>query len=75
MNQKQFDKELGERIYKARVLERKSQVWLAKKLGVSQPHISKVESGKAGLSAYSLCRAYRAFGLNLDLITPLVEFA
>lgn len=77
---KSFDqKVVGKRIKALRLQNNVYQTTLAKDIGVSQTHMSNIESGRAGLTIDNLVKMAEIFGCSLDAIIfgeeakPVVE--
>lgn len=64
---------LGQRIKQARLDARLSQRGLAELVGVSFPHISKIEAGREPASAELLTRIADATGINPDELLLLAD--
>ncbi|MBQ8417106.1 MAG: helix-turn-helix transcriptional regulator [Phascolarctobacterium sp.] len=66
---KSFDqKVVGKRIKALRLQNNVYQTTLAKDIGVSQTHMSNIESGRAGLTIDNLVKMAEIFGCTLDEI-------
>lgn len=61
-------KEIGLRIKTLRLKNNIYQTELAKKIGVSQTHMSNIESGRAGLTLENLVKMASIFGCGIDEI-------
>ena len=61
-------KEIGLRIKTLRLKNNIYQTELAKTIGVSQTHMSNIESGRAGLTLENLVKMVHIFNCNLDEI-------
>lgn len=61
----------GERIRRARMSKGIDQGEMARRMGISQAFLSRIESGKRGCSAEILQRAAQALGLSLDQLMGL----
>lgn len=57
---------IGQRLHELRVARRWSQVELAQQLGISQPYLSKVERGRASLTAETFLRVLRLFNVGVE---------
>lgn len=69
-------KEIGLRIKTLRLKNSIYQTELAKEIGVSQTHMSNIESGRAGLTLENLVKMARIFECTIDEIvfgTELVK--
>ncbi|ACZ19806.1 transcriptional regulator, XRE family [Thermanaerovibrio acidaminovorans DSM 6589] len=56
----------GERIRRARLKAKMEQGELARRIGISQAFLSRIETGKRGCSSEILERAARALGVGLE---------
>jgi transcriptional regulator with XRE-family HTH domain len=65
--------DLGQRIRQARLDAGLSQRGLAELVGVSFPHISKVEAGRESASTELLARIGEAVGINPDELVLLAD--
>ncbi|MBQ7318152.1 MAG: helix-turn-helix transcriptional regulator [Phascolarctobacterium sp.] len=66
---KSFDQKLvGKRIKALRLQNNVYQTTLAKDIGVSQTHMSNIESGRAGLTIDNLVKMAEIFNCTLDAI-------
>lgn len=64
-----FDqKQIGKRIKALRLQYNVYQTNLAKDIGVSQTHMSNIESGRAGLTIENLVKLAEIFNCSLDAI-------
>lgn len=61
-------KEIGLRIKTLRLKNNIYQTELAKSIGVSQTHMSNIESGRAGLTLENLVKMSHIFGCGIDEI-------
>lgn len=61
-------KQIGFRIKTLRLRNGIMQTELAKRLGLSQTHMSNIEGGKAGLTVENLVKLATEFGCTLDSI-------
>ncbi|MDY4920594.1 MAG: helix-turn-helix transcriptional regulator [Phascolarctobacterium sp.] len=61
-------KEMGLRIKTLRLKNNIYQTVLAKEIGVSQTHMSNIESGRAGLTLENLVKMARIFNCGIDEI-------
>ena len=61
-------KEIGLRIKTLRLKNNIYQTVLAKEIGVSQTHMSNIESGRAGLTLENLVKMSRIFNCGIDEI-------
>ena len=61
-------KEIGLRIKTLRLKNNIYQTVLAKEIGVSQTHMSNIESGRAGLTLENLVKMTRIFNCGIDEI-------
>lgn len=61
-------KEIGLRIKTLRLKNNIYQTELAKEIGVSQTHMSNIESGRAGLTLENLVKMARIFDCGIDEI-------
>ena len=61
-------REIGLRIKAARVKKNVYQIVLAEKLGISQTHMSNIESGRAGLTLENLAAICEALDCTFDYI-------
>ena len=61
-------KEIGVRIKTLRLKNNIYQTELAKTIGVSQTHMSNIESGRAGLTLENLVKMVHIFNCSLDEI-------
>ena len=61
-------KEMGKRIKILRLQHNVYQTILAKEMGVSQTHMSNIESGRAGLTIDNLVKLSEIFSCTLDEI-------
>ena len=59
-------KEIGMRIKTMRLKNNIYQTVLAKEIGVSQTHMSNIESGRAGLTLENLVKMVRIFDCSID---------
>lgn len=60
-----FDwKEVGQKVYEARMKEGISQTQLAEKVGVSNQFICQIEAGKKGVSVETLAKLSDALGIS-----------
>lgn len=65
-----FDAEVGGRIRALREERGKTQEWLARQLGVSQPQVHRYEAGQSRLT-FSVCAAIAAaLGANVITLLP-----
>ena len=61
-------KEIGLRIKTLRLKNNIYQTVLAKEIGVSQTHMSNIESGRAGLTLENLVKMAKIFNCGIDEI-------
>ena len=61
-------KEIGMRIKTMRLKNNIYQTVLAKEIGISQTHMSNIESGRAGLTLENLVKMSRIFNCGIDEI-------
>ena len=61
-------KEIGMRIKTMRLKNNIYQTVLAKKIGISQTHMSNIESGRAGLTLENLVKMVIIFNCSIDEI-------
>lgn len=59
---------MGERIKEERRSKGISQVTFAKKLGITQTHLSNLETGKSGLTLTSLIMLANEFDVSVDYL-------
>ena len=60
-----FDwKEVGQKVYEARMKDGISQTQLAEKVGVSNQFICQIEAGKKGVSVETLAKLSDALGIS-----------
>ena len=60
------NKVIGHRIKELRVEKHIGQTALAKDIGISQTHMSNIETGKVGLTLENSVRMAQVFGCSLD---------
>lgn len=60
--------QLARQLIKARIEQKLTQAELAKKIGVKQAYIARLESGAANPTVESLAKVANFFGLKLKLV-------
>ncbi|WP_290943191.1 helix-turn-helix transcriptional regulator, partial [Hyphomonas sp.] len=65
-----FNQSLGKKIKSRRLELKKTQTWLAKKLGVTFQQIQKYEKGSNGTSAYRLWEISKALRVSMSYFFP-----
>ena len=63
-----MNKEIGERIRKARIARKMSQQELANTANISLPHISDIERGKQAMKLFTFIRIIEALQVSADSI-------
>jgi transcriptional regulator with XRE-family HTH domain len=66
----EFYKVMGERIARLRRRQGISQLELGRRLGLSRPAVSNIESGQSGTTAYRLNLICRILGCSPDDLMP-----
>ena len=70
-NVRQFNISVGQKIKKRRLELKKTQSWLAKKIGVTFQQIQKYEKGSNGTNAFNLKEI--AYALQVSILYFFVE--
>ena len=68
--QTEFNKSIGIKIKKRRLELKKTQTWLAKKIGVTFQQIQKYEKGGNGTSAFRLLQISLALRVSMTYFFP-----
>ena len=55
-----YNRLIGTRVKMVRITKRMSQTVLAKKIGVTQTHLSNIENGRAGITVGNLIKLHEA---------------
>lgn len=63
-----WTKSMGQRLREVRKMEGISQGKLARRLGVSQSHLSKLEKGKTGSADFTMMKFLHSLGVNTEYV-------
>lgn len=65
---KSFDRYIGHLIYLRRSYNLMTQAEFAKKIGVTQGTLSKIEAGKISVRAFDFLKAAKVLDINIEII-------
>lgn len=68
-----YNRLIGTRVKMVRITKRMSQTDLAKKIGVTQTHLSNIENGRAGLTVANLIKLHKALNCPISTFFEDIE--
>lgn len=68
-----YNRLIGTRVKMVRITKRMSQTVLAKKIGVTQTHLSNIENGRAGLTVANLIKLHEALECPISTFFKDIE--
>lgn len=68
-----YNRLIGTRVKMVRITKRISQTVLAKKIGVTQTHLSNIENGRAGLTVANLIKLHEALECPISTFFEDIE--